>query len=74
MLCGGEPFIPADPKLKDGYYMTPCVLGELKNCWPLLLRSCVLETFNGLFLLFFSFSLCCVFIHVFCFQTAAQMT
>uniref|UniRef100_A0A673N1D0 Aldehyde dehydrogenase domain-containing protein n=1 Tax=Sinocyclocheilus rhinocerous TaxID=307959 RepID=A0A673N1D0_9TELE len=29
VLCGGEPFIPADPKLKDGYYMTPCVLGEL---------------------------------------------
>uniref|UniRef100_A0A671K5C7 Aldehyde dehydrogenase 9 family, member A1b n=1 Tax=Sinocyclocheilus anshuiensis TaxID=1608454 RepID=A0A671K5C7_9TELE len=26
VLCGGEPFIPADPKLKDGYYMTPCVL------------------------------------------------
>lgn len=31
MLCGGEPFIPADPKLKDGHYMTPCVLGELKD-------------------------------------------
>ncbi|KAK7158803.1 hypothetical protein R3I94_005212 [Phoxinus phoxinus] len=26
VLCGGEPFIPTDPKLKDGYYMTPCVL------------------------------------------------
>lgn len=28
VLCGGEPFTPADPKLKHGYYMTPCVLGE----------------------------------------------
>lgn len=28
MLCGGELFIPTDPNLKDGYYMTPCVLGE----------------------------------------------
>lgn len=28
MLCGGEPFTPADPKLKHGYYMAPCVLGE----------------------------------------------
>uniref|UniRef100_A0A8C1U285 Aldehyde dehydrogenase 9 family, member A1b n=1 Tax=Cyprinus carpio TaxID=7962 RepID=A0A8C1U285_CYPCA len=26
VFCGGEPFIPADPELKDGYYMTPCVL------------------------------------------------
>lgn len=28
MLCGGEPFIPSDPKLRGGYYMTPCVLGK----------------------------------------------
>ncbi|XP_055007786.1 LOW QUALITY PROTEIN: 4-trimethylaminobutyraldehyde dehydrogenase B [Boleophthalmus pectinirostris] len=27
VLCGGEVFVPSDPKLKDGYYMTPCVLG-----------------------------------------------
>lgn len=26
VLCGGERFIPADPKLKHGHYMTPCVL------------------------------------------------
>ncbi|TRY56191.1 hypothetical protein DNTS_002544 [Danionella cerebrum] len=26
VLCGGERFTPADPALKDGYYMTPCVL------------------------------------------------
>lgn len=29
VLCGGDVFAPSDPKLKDGYYMTPCVLG---NC------------------------------------------
>lgn len=26
VLCGGEPYTPQDPKLKDGFYMTPCVL------------------------------------------------
>lgn len=26
VLCGGEPYVPEDPKLKDGYYMSPCVL------------------------------------------------
>ncbi len=61
MLCGGERFIPADPKLKHGHYMTPCVLGEVKN-----LRSCVLETFNGLFL-FCSFPLVGVVCSFMCF-------
>lgn len=28
VLCGGEPYVPSDPKLRDGYYMTPCVLGD----------------------------------------------
>lgn len=28
MLCGGEPFVPSDPKLKGGYFMSPCVLGK----------------------------------------------
>ncbi|XP_010785002.1 aldehyde dehydrogenase family 9 member A1-like [Notothenia coriiceps] len=28
VLCGGEPFVPSDPKLRGGYYMTPCVLGK----------------------------------------------
>ncbi|XP_071773771.1 4-trimethylaminobutyraldehyde dehydrogenase B [Centroberyx gerrardi] len=28
VLCGGEPFVPSDPKLQGGYYMTPCVLGD----------------------------------------------
>lgn len=40
MLCGGERFVPSDPKLRGGYYMTPCVLGEtsvetLYNCFSL---------------------------------------
>ncbi|KAL0966291.1 hypothetical protein UPYG_G00293450 [Umbra pygmaea] len=29
VLCGGERFVPSDPKLRGGNYMTPCVLG---NC------------------------------------------
>ncbi|KAF3858683.1 hypothetical protein F7725_011884 [Dissostichus mawsoni] len=29
VLCGGEPFVPSDPKLRGGYYMTPCVLEEV---------------------------------------------
>ncbi|XP_063056890.1 4-trimethylaminobutyraldehyde dehydrogenase A [Engraulis encrasicolus] len=29
VLCGGEPFVPSDPKLKGGYFMSPCVLD---NC------------------------------------------
>ncbi|XP_056911901.1 4-trimethylaminobutyraldehyde dehydrogenase B isoform X2 [Takifugu flavidus] len=28
VLCGGEPFVPADPQLRGGYYMTPCVLAD----------------------------------------------
>ncbi|CAL1579972.1 unnamed protein product [Knipowitschia caucasica] len=31
VMCGGEVFIPVDPKLKDGYYMTPCVLGDCSD-------------------------------------------
>uniref|UniRef100_A0A669B2Z0 Aldehyde dehydrogenase 9 family, member A1a, tandem duplicate 2 n=1 Tax=Oreochromis niloticus TaxID=8128 RepID=A0A669B2Z0_ORENI len=27
VLCGGDPFVPSDPKLKGGYFMSPCVLG-----------------------------------------------
>ena len=26
VLCGGDLYTPEDPKLKDGYYMRPCVL------------------------------------------------
>ncbi|RXN06740.1 aldehyde dehydrogenase family 9 member A1-B-like protein [Labeo rohita] len=42
VLCGGEPFTPADPKLKDGYYMTPCVLD---NCTDDM--TCVREEIFG---------------------------
>ena len=28
VLCGGEPFVPSDPKLKGGFFMSPCVLGR----------------------------------------------
>ncbi|KAI3369106.1 hypothetical protein L3Q82_026068 [Scortum barcoo] len=26
VLCGGDAFVPSDPKLKEGYFMSPCVL------------------------------------------------
>ena len=29
MLCGGDLYVPDDPKLKNGYYMQPCVLGTI---------------------------------------------
>lgn len=34
MLCGGEPFVPSDPKLKGGYFMSPCVLGKCLDDTP----------------------------------------
>ncbi|XP_053739022.1 4-trimethylaminobutyraldehyde dehydrogenase B-like [Synchiropus splendidus] len=42
VLCGGEPFLPSDPKLQGGYYMTPCVLG---NCTDEM--TCVKEEIFG---------------------------
>ncbi|NP_958916.1 4-trimethylaminobutyraldehyde dehydrogenase B [Danio rerio] len=42
VLCGGEPFSPADPKLKDGYYMTPCVLDSCTDD-----MTCVKEEIFG---------------------------
>ncbi|CAB1326484.1 unnamed protein product [Coregonus sp. 'balchen'] len=42
VLCGGEPFVPLDPKLRGGYYMTPCVLG---NCTDNM--TCVKEEIFG---------------------------
>ncbi|KAL3054672.1 hypothetical protein OYC64_017578 [Pagothenia borchgrevinki] len=42
VLCGGEPFVPSDPKLRGGYYMTPCVLG---NCTDEM--TCVKEEIFG---------------------------
>lgn len=38
MLCGGEPLVLDDPKLKGGYYMSPCVLGMSRNI-PLCLHQ-----------------------------------
>lgn len=34
VLCGGDLHVPADAKLKGGYYMTPCVLSMLASRWP----------------------------------------
>ncbi|XP_063057354.1 4-trimethylaminobutyraldehyde dehydrogenase A-like [Engraulis encrasicolus] len=31
VLCGGEPFTPSDPKLKGGYFMSPCVLDGCRD-------------------------------------------
>lgn len=42
VLCGGEPFVPSDPKMKDGYFMSPCVLD---NCTDDL--TCVKEEIFG---------------------------
>ncbi|AWP04441.1 putative aldehyde dehydrogenase family 9 member A1-B-like [Scophthalmus maximus] len=42
VLCGGEHFVPSDPKLKGGYYMTPCVLGDCTDE-----MSCVKEEIFG---------------------------
>ncbi|XP_034038682.1 4-trimethylaminobutyraldehyde dehydrogenase B [Thalassophryne amazonica] len=42
VLCGGEPYLPSDPKLRGGYYMTPCVLG---NCTDDM--TCVKEEIFG---------------------------
>nr|XP_033816287.1 4-trimethylaminobutyraldehyde dehydrogenase [Geotrypetes seraphini] len=42
VLCGGEPYIPDDPKLKGGFYMLPCVLGNCKDD-----MTCVKEEIFG---------------------------
>uniref|UniRef100_A0A671UZS6 Aldehyde dehydrogenase 9 family, member A1a, tandem duplicate 1 n=1 Tax=Sparus aurata TaxID=8175 RepID=A0A671UZS6_SPAAU len=42
VLCGGEPFVPSDPKLKGGYYMSPCVLDNCKDD-----MTCVKEEIFG---------------------------
>ncbi|XP_068175929.1 4-trimethylaminobutyraldehyde dehydrogenase A [Antennarius striatus] len=31
VLCGGEPLVPSDPKLKDGFFMSPCVLDNCRD-------------------------------------------
>ncbi|XP_061694257.1 4-trimethylaminobutyraldehyde dehydrogenase B isoform X2 [Syngnathoides biaculeatus] len=42
VLCGGEPFVPSDPKLRRGYYMTPCVLANCRDD-----MTCVREEIFG---------------------------
>ncbi|XP_061652695.1 4-trimethylaminobutyraldehyde dehydrogenase B [Phyllopteryx taeniolatus] len=42
VLCGGDPFVPSDPKLKRGYYMTPCVLANCRDD-----MTCVREEIFG---------------------------
>lgn len=42
VLCGGEPFVPSDPKLKGGYFLSPCVLD---NCSDDM--TCVKEEIFG---------------------------
>ncbi|KAK2499892.1 hypothetical protein MC885_015044 [Smutsia gigantea] len=42
VLCGGDPYVPEDPKLKDGYYMRPCVLTNCRDD-----MTCVKEEIFG---------------------------
>ncbi|XP_054828321.1 4-trimethylaminobutyraldehyde dehydrogenase-like [Eublepharis macularius] len=42
VLCGGDLYVPDDPKLKDGFYMSPCILG---NCEDNM--TCVKEEIFG---------------------------
>ncbi|XP_053734427.1 4-trimethylaminobutyraldehyde dehydrogenase A [Synchiropus splendidus] len=42
VLCGGQPLVPSDPKLKDGYFMSPCVLDNCRDD-----MTCVKEEIFG---------------------------
>ncbi|KAJ8015076.1 hypothetical protein DPEC_G00022370 [Dallia pectoralis] len=42
VLCGGDAFTPDDPKLKGGYYMSPCVLDNCRDD-----MTCVREEIFG---------------------------
>ncbi|XP_062308456.1 4-trimethylaminobutyraldehyde dehydrogenase A [Osmerus eperlanus] len=42
VLCGGEPFVPSDSKLKGGYFMSPCVLDNCRDD-----MTCVKEEIFG---------------------------
>ncbi|KAJ7338760.1 hypothetical protein JRQ81_012662 [Phrynocephalus forsythii] len=42
VLCGGEPYVPDDPKLSNGFYMSPCVLGGCTDS-----MTCVKEEIFG---------------------------
>ncbi|XP_061895421.1 4-trimethylaminobutyraldehyde dehydrogenase A [Entelurus aequoreus] len=42
VLCGGDMFVPSDPKLKAGYFMSPCVLDHCRDD-----MTCVKEEIFG---------------------------
>ncbi|KAM6922091.1 4-trimethylaminobutyraldehyde dehydrogenase [Xenentodon cancila] len=42
VLCGGEPFIPSNSQLKEGYFMSPCVLDNCRDD-----MTCVKEEIFG---------------------------
>uniref|UniRef100_A0A8C2V3B0 Aldehyde dehydrogenase domain-containing protein n=1 Tax=Chinchilla lanigera TaxID=34839 RepID=A0A8C2V3B0_CHILA len=42
VLYGGDPYVPEDPKLKDGYYMRPCILTNCRDD-----MTCVKEEIFG---------------------------
>uniref|UniRef100_A0A8C9LFE2 Aldehyde dehydrogenase 9 family member A1 n=1 Tax=Pavo cristatus TaxID=9049 RepID=A0A8C9LFE2_PAVCR len=42
VLCGGDLYVPDDPKLKNGFYMQPCVLGNCRDD-----MTCVQEEIFG---------------------------
>ncbi|XP_057697266.1 4-trimethylaminobutyraldehyde dehydrogenase-like [Corythoichthys intestinalis] len=42
VLCGGQPLVPSDPKLKEGYFMSPCVLDDCRDD-----MTCVKEEIFG---------------------------
>uniref|UniRef100_A0A8C6W8L3 Aldehyde dehydrogenase domain-containing protein n=1 Tax=Nannospalax galili TaxID=1026970 RepID=A0A8C6W8L3_NANGA len=42
VLCGGDLYVPEDPKLKEGYYMTPCILTNCRDD-----MTCVREEIFG---------------------------
>ncbi|KAF7203829.1 aldehyde dehydrogenase family 9 member A1 [Nothobranchius furzeri] len=42
VLCGGERFVPSDPKLVNGYFMSPCVLDNCRDD-----MTCVKEEIFG---------------------------
>ncbi|XP_061744573.1 4-trimethylaminobutyraldehyde dehydrogenase A [Nerophis ophidion] len=42
VLCGGDMFVPSDPKLKAGYFMAPCILDHCRDD-----MTCVKEEIFG---------------------------
>ncbi|XP_043941337.1 4-trimethylaminobutyraldehyde dehydrogenase-like [Protopterus annectens] len=42
VLCGGEPYVPKDPKLKEGFFMKPCILVNCRDD-----MTCVKEEIFG---------------------------